>query len=71
MIPLQPRYATDDRAEEEVDEVCGEHDHDMERIAEQAGFSSTRQLRRAWQKIHKRPPREARRHSQRQGRASR
>ena len=33
---------------------------DMERVAEQSGFSSTRQLRRAWQRIHKGPPREAR-----------
>jgi transcriptional regulator GlxA family with amidase domain len=33
---------------------------DMERIAEQSGFSSTRQLRRAWERIHKTPPREAR-----------
>jgi len=36
---------------------------DMERVAEQSGFSSTRQLRRAWQRIYKGPPREARRHS--------
>jgi transcriptional regulator GlxA family with amidase domain len=35
---------------------------DMERVAEQSGFSSPRQLRRAWQKIYKRPPREARIH---------
>jgi len=33
---------------------------DMERVAEQSGFSSTRQLRRAWERIHKTPPREAR-----------
>jgi transcriptional regulator GlxA family with amidase domain len=33
---------------------------DMERIAEQSGFSSTRQLRRAWERIHKTPPRDAR-----------
>jgi len=30
---------------------------DMERVAEQAGFSSPRQLRRAWQKVHMTPPR--------------
>lgn len=36
---------------------------DMERVAEQSGFSSTRQLRRAWERIHKAPPREARRNS--------
>jgi transcriptional regulator GlxA family with amidase domain len=35
---------------------------DMERVAEQSGFSSTRQLRRAWERIHKTPPREARSH---------
>jgi transcriptional regulator GlxA family with amidase domain len=33
---------------------------DMEHVAEQSGFSSARQLRRAWQRIHKTPPREAR-----------
>jgi transcriptional regulator GlxA family with amidase domain len=36
---------------------------DMERVAEQSGFSSTRQLRRAWERIHKTPPREARLYS--------
>jgi transcriptional regulator GlxA family with amidase domain len=36
---------------------------DMERVAEQSGFSSTRQFRRAWQRIYKKPPREARRHA--------
>jgi transcriptional regulator GlxA family with amidase domain len=40
---------------------------DMERIAEQSGFSSTRQFRRAWQRIYKRPPRETRRHSHTKG----
>ena len=34
---------------------------DMEQVAEQAGFNSTRQLRRAWHRLHKTPPREARR----------
>ena len=33
---------------------------DMERVAEQAGFSSARQLRRAWHKLYETPPREAR-----------
>ena len=33
---------------------------DMERVAEQSGFNSTRQLRRAWHRLHKTPPREAR-----------
>src|SRR5262249_41734116 len=40
-------------------------DLDMERVAEQAGFSSSRQLRRAWRRVHKSPPREARLHSRR------
>src|SRR5215813_5342417 len=44
-------------------ELLRETRFDMERVAEQSGFSSTRQLRRAWQRIYKRPPREARRHS--------
>jgi transcriptional regulator GlxA family with amidase domain len=35
---------------------------DMERVAEQSGFSSSRQLRRAWERIHNTPPREARVH---------
>jgi Transcriptional regulator containing an amidase domain and an AraC-type DNA-binding HTH domain len=33
---------------------------DMERVAEQSGFSSTRQLRRAWRRVHDTPPRAAR-----------
>jgi transcriptional regulator GlxA family with amidase domain len=33
---------------------------DMEQVAEQSGFNSTRQLRRAWRRLHKTPPREAR-----------
>jgi transcriptional regulator GlxA family with amidase domain len=33
---------------------------DMERVAEQSGFNSTRQLRRAWRRLYKTPPREAR-----------
>src|SRR5215510_5206969 len=44
-------------------ELLRETRFDMERVAEQSGFSSTRQLRRAWQRIYKGPPREARRHS--------
>jgi len=44
-------------------ELLRETRFDMELVAEQSGFSSTRQLRRAWQRIYKRPPREARRHS--------
>lgn len=44
-------------------ELLRETQFDMERIAEQSGFSSTRQLRRAWERIHQTPPREARRHS--------
>jgi transcriptional regulator GlxA family with amidase domain len=44
-------------------ELLRETRFDMERVAEQSGFSSTRQLRRAWERIHKTPPREARVHS--------
>ncbi|HZR36073.1 MAG TPA: helix-turn-helix domain-containing protein [Nevskia sp.] len=33
---------------------------DMERVAERAGFASTRQLRRAWGRLHDGPPRQAR-----------
>ena len=33
---------------------------DMERIAERAGFSSSRQLRRAWRRLHETAPRHAR-----------
>jgi transcriptional regulator GlxA family with amidase domain len=44
-------------------ELLRETRFDMERVAEQSGFSSTRQLRRAWERIHKTPPREARGHS--------
>jgi len=43
-------------------ELLKETRFDMERVAEQSGFSSTRQLRRAWQRIHKISPREARTH---------
>jgi transcriptional regulator GlxA family with amidase domain len=32
----------------------------MERVAEQAGFGSARQMRRAWRRLHPGPPREAR-----------
>src|SRR5215467_1287528 len=41
-------------------ELLRETRFDMERVAEQSGFSSTRQLRRAWQRIHPTSPREAR-----------
>lgn len=41
-------------------ELLRETNLDMEHVAEQAGFSSPRQLRRAWQKVHMTPPREAR-----------
>ena len=33
---------------------------DMERVAERVGFSSARQLHRAWRKVHETPPRAAR-----------
>jgi transcriptional regulator GlxA family with amidase domain len=48
-------------------ELLRETRFDMERVAEQSGFSSTRQLRRAWQRVYKRPPREARRRSHDKG----
>src|SRR5215813_4408141 len=48
-------------------ELLRETRFDMERVAEQSGFSSTRQLRRAWQRIYTGPPREARRHSHPKG----
>ena len=47
-------------------ELLRETRFDMERVAEQSGFGSTRQLRRAWERIYKTPPREARLHA-RQG----
>jgi transcriptional regulator GlxA family with amidase domain len=34
--------------------------YDMERVAERAGFGSTRQLRRAWGRVFESSPREAR-----------
>ena len=44
-------------------ELLRETNLDMEHLAEQAGFSSPRQLRRAWRKVHPTPPREARMHA--------
>ena len=44
-------------------ELLRETDLDMEHVAEQSGFSSPRQLRRAWRKVHKAPPRDARIHA--------
>jgi transcriptional regulator GlxA family with amidase domain len=41
-------------------ELIGQTQLDMERVAERAGFASTRQLRRAWRKFHETAPREAR-----------
>jgi transcriptional regulator GlxA family with amidase domain len=43
-------------------ELLRETNLDMEQVAEKAGFSSPRQLRRAWRKVYKTPPREARVH---------
>jgi transcriptional regulator GlxA family with amidase domain len=43
-------------------ELLRETNLDMEHVAEQAGFSSPRQLRRAWRRVYKTPPREARVH---------
>jgi transcriptional regulator GlxA family with amidase domain len=39
-------------------------DLDMERVAEQSGFNSTRQLRRAWKRVYPTPPRQARKSMQ-------
>ena len=44
-------------------ELLRETKLDMEQVAERVGFSSSRQLRRAWRKYHKTPPREAREHA--------
>jgi len=41
-------------------QLLRETDLDIERIAEQAGFGSSRHLRRAWRKVYKTPPRAAR-----------
>jgi transcriptional regulator GlxA family with amidase domain len=41
-------------------ELLGQTRLDMERIAERAGFSSSRQLRRAWRRLHETAPRHAR-----------
>jgi transcriptional regulator GlxA family with amidase domain len=41
-------------------ELLRETTLDMEHVAEQAGFSSPRQLRRAWGRVYPTPPREAR-----------
>jgi transcriptional regulator GlxA family with amidase domain len=43
-------------------ELLRETNLDMEHVAEQSGFSSPRQLRRAWRRVYKTPPREARLH---------
>ena len=41
-------------------ELIGQTRLDMERVAERAGFASTRQFRRVWQKLYSGPPRAAR-----------
>ena len=43
-------------------ELLRETNLDMEHVAEQSGFNSPRQLRRAWRRVYKTPPREARLH---------
>jgi transcriptional regulator GlxA family with amidase domain len=43
---------------------------DMERVAEQAGFASSRQLRRAWRRLHATAPRQARSSSGEPGRTA-
>jgi transcriptional regulator GlxA family with amidase domain len=47
-------------------ELLVETQLDLERVAERAGFASTRQLRRAWHKWYATPPREARPRSARE-----
>jgi transcriptional regulator GlxA family with amidase domain len=42
-------------------ELLGHTRLDMESVAERSGFASTRQLRRAWGRLHPSPPRHARR----------
>lgn len=42
-------------------QLLGQTRLDMERVAERAGFASTRQLRRVWRQLHDNSPREARR----------
>jgi transcriptional regulator GlxA family with amidase domain len=44
-------------------ELLRETQLDMEHVAEQSGFNSTRQLRRAWGRLHKTSPRDARRYN--------
>jgi len=41
-------------------ELIGQTRLDMERVAERAGFASTRQLRRVWQQLHATSPRQER-----------
>jgi transcriptional regulator GlxA family with amidase domain len=41
-------------------ELLSQTSLDMERVAEQAGFASSRQLRRAWRRVYATPPRQAR-----------
>jgi transcriptional regulator GlxA family with amidase domain len=41
-------------------ELLGQTQLDMERVAERAGFASTRQLRRAWRQFYDTPPKAAR-----------
>lgn len=48
-------------------ELLRETQFDMEHVAEQSGFSSPRQLRRAWQRFYQGPPRDVRRHSHAKG----
>lgn len=43
-------------------ELLSQTSLDMERVAEQAGFGSTRQLRRAWGRLYDTAPRQAREH---------
>lgn len=52
-------------------ELLRETRFDMEHVAELSGFNSARQLRRAWQRIHKTTPRTARLHRHARGTSTR
>ncbi len=41
-------------------ELLSQTQLDMERVAERAGFGSSRQLRRAWRRVYETAPRDAR-----------
>ena len=43
-------------------ELISQTQLDIERVAERAGFGSSRQLRRAWRRLYETTPRQARLH---------